>query len=229
MILSAFYLIGMFLLFCATNPNIFHFSNVIAPVLFATPENATVVMSGVKFLPSPASLLETTMPYWAIILALGLIAFGTGGIKPCVSAHGGDQFLKEQTFGLNQFYSFFYIAINVGAVLSGFISPKIKELNCFGTESDCYSYSFLVSTVVFGIAYILFAFGKRFYRVVPPAGRFVIWDLLKASAYKLFYGKEKAVKKFGASLLIEATDLGKVLFAISPTPLFWLGLIHWLI
>ena len=31
-------------------------------------------------------------PGWMLFLGLGLIAFGSGGIKPCVSAHVGDQF-----------------------------------------------------------------------------------------------------------------------------------------
>ena len=33
---------------------------------------------------------------WGPILGLHLIALGTGGIKPCVSSLGGDQFLKSE-------------------------------------------------------------------------------------------------------------------------------------
>ena len=33
---------------------------------------------------------------WGTALGLSLIAVGTGGIKPCVSAFGGDQFGKHQ-------------------------------------------------------------------------------------------------------------------------------------
>jgi dipeptide/tripeptide permease len=73
------------LLAFATNPTLFQFSTVIAPVLEAFPMNETVEASGVQFIPEAAA---STMPSWAIFLALGLIAFGTGGIKPCVSAHG---------------------------------------------------------------------------------------------------------------------------------------------
>ena len=68
------------------------------------------------------------------ILGLALIAIGTGGIKPCVSAHGGDQFkLPEQERQLQTFFSIFYFAINVGALSSTMITPAIREdVECFG-------------------------------------------------------------------------------------------------
>ena len=47
----------------------------------------------------------------AILVSLILIGFGTGGIKPCVSAHGGDQFLESQKENMNKFYNYFYMAI----------------------------------------------------------------------------------------------------------------------
>ena len=44
-------------------------------------------------------------------VGLALIAVGTGGIKPCVSAFGGDQFqLPEQERQLQTFFSFFYFS-----------------------------------------------------------------------------------------------------------------------
>ena len=33
---------------------------------------------------------------WGPLLGLHLIALGTGGIKPCVSTLGGDQFMKSE-------------------------------------------------------------------------------------------------------------------------------------
>ena len=49
------------------------------------------------------------------LIGLFLIAVGTGGIKPCVSAFGGDQFkLPEQERQLQTFFSVFYFAINAG-------------------------------------------------------------------------------------------------------------------
>jgi dipeptide/tripeptide permease len=39
---------------------------------------------------------------------------GTGGIKPCVSSFGGDQFSRTQEKMLRLFFSVFYFAINAG-------------------------------------------------------------------------------------------------------------------
>ena len=53
------------------------------------------------------------------ILGLALIAFGTGGIKPCVVSFGAEQFqLPEQENYLSSYFSFFYASINAGTVKS---------------------------------------------------------------------------------------------------------------
>jgi hypothetical protein len=216
-----FYLVGLFLLFCSTNPNIWGFTNVIHPILSAIP-NSTEAAS-VSFLPDPSDISKTGMSFWPVVISLALIALGTGGIKPCVSSHGGDQFLPQQTLGLNQFFSFFYISINLGALLSGLWIPKVQAKTCFGKEGDCYSIAFLYCAIVFAFSYFIFIAGKRFYRIVPPAGRFIIWDLVKASVYSLYAGKEAAIKQYGTSIMTEAHDLGMVLIFILPTPIFWMG------
>jgi dipeptide/tripeptide permease len=115
------------------------------------------------------------------------------------------------------------MSINIGAMVSSYTTPVIKDQNCFGSESDCYSYAFFLCAGVFAFAYVWFAIGKRYYRVVPPAGRFIIWDLIKASFTRLFKGREHAEETYGRSVLVEAADLGKVLLAILPTPIFWMG------
>lgn len=83
------------------------------------------------------------------IVALLLIAFGTGGIKPCVSAFGGDQFkLPEQTKYLGYFFSLFYFAINAGSLISTFLTPILRaDIKCFG-ENDCYSLAFGVPGIL---------------------------------------------------------------------------------
>lgn len=60
------------------------------------------------------------------MIGLFLIALGTGGIKPCVSAFGGDQFTSDQSHLLQSFFSVFYFAINAGSLLSMLITPALR-------------------------------------------------------------------------------------------------------
>ena len=77
------------------------------------------------------------------LIGLLIIAIGTGGIKPCVSAFGGDQFVRpQQDKQLEQFFSVFYFAVNCGSLISTFISPILREdVHCFG-EDSCFPLAF---------------------------------------------------------------------------------------
>ncbi len=53
------------------------------------------------------------------IVGLLVIAIGSGGIKPCVAAFGGEQFkLPEQAKQLAVFFSIFYFSVNAGSLIS---------------------------------------------------------------------------------------------------------------
>lgn len=82
-----------------------------------------------------------------------LIAIGTGGIKPCVAAFGGDQFvLPQQEKYLVTFFSVFYFAINSGSLLSTFLTPELRNgIECFG-EKTCYSAAFLLPAILMVIS-----------------------------------------------------------------------------
>ena len=64
-----------------------------------------------------------------VVLLLGLtfIAIGSGGIKPCVSAHVGDQFSARNGHLLSRVFGWFYLSINLGAFLSGLLTPFLLE------------------------------------------------------------------------------------------------------
>ena len=64
-----------------------------------------------------------------IVLAIGLvlISVGSGGIKPCVSAHVGDQFGKQNANLLEKVFGWFYFSINTGAFLSTMMTPWLLE------------------------------------------------------------------------------------------------------
>ena len=63
----------------------------------------------------PGPMLEATMePKGWLMAGLFLIAVGSGGIKPCVSAHVGDQFGRGNKHLLSTVFGWFYFSINFG-------------------------------------------------------------------------------------------------------------------
>lgn len=77
------------------------------------------------------------------MLALLFMAIGTGGIKPCVSSFGGDQFVvPQQAKQLAQFFSVFYFSINTGSLISTYVTPVFRqEVHCLGRDS-CFPLAF---------------------------------------------------------------------------------------
>jgi POT family proton-dependent oligopeptide transporter len=93
---------------------------------------------------------------------LALIAFGSGGIKPCVSAFMGDQFRPDQSHLMQKAYGAFYWSINFGSFFSFLVIPWIK--NHYG-----YSPAFLVPGILMAGATFIFWLGTKKYVRVPPA------------------------------------------------------------
>ncbi|KPJ03190.1 Peptide transporter family 1 [Papilio xuthus] len=165
------------------------------------------------------------------ILALLLIAFGTGGIKPCVSAFGGDQFkLPEQERYLGYFFSLFYFSINAGSLISTFLTPILRaDVHCFG-ENDCYSLAFGVPGLLMIVSIVFFVAGKRLYIIKNPAGN-VLGNVSACVGYALVKcnkSKEKrehwldhADDKYDSSLIEDVKGLLRVLVLFIPLPIFW--------
>jgi POT family proton-dependent oligopeptide transporter len=97
-----------------------------------------------------------------LCVGLGLIAFGSGGIKPCVSAFMGDQFKPEQSHLLQKAYGAFYWSINLGSFFSFLVIPWIKN-------HRGYSLAFAVPGILMGIATFVFWLGSKYYTRVPPS------------------------------------------------------------
>ena len=77
------------------------------------------------------ALMGVTGPAaWWLVAGLGLICLGSGGIKPCVSAHVGDQFGSGNRHLLSKVFNAFYWSINLGAFISSLLTPWL--LNWYG-------------------------------------------------------------------------------------------------
>ncbi len=98
-----------------------------------------------------------------LALGLGLIAIGSGGIKPCVSAHVGDQFGGSNARLLPKVFGWFYFAINVGALASILFAEPL--LHRFGP-----SVAFGVPGVLMALATVVFWTGREKFVHIPPGG-----------------------------------------------------------
>jgi len=164
------------------------------------------------------------------LLGLALIAIGTGGIKPCVSAFGGDQFkLPEQERQLQTFFSVFYFAINAGSLISTILTPQIREdVECFGDDT-CYSLAFGIPAILMAVATVIIVVGKPLYVMHPPQGNIltqVVGSIGRALKKKL--GGEQAEHwmdlardKYDAQLVEDVKALLRVLVIFIPLPVFW--------
>ncbi|XP_030031877.1 peptide transporter family 1 isoform X2 [Manduca sexta] len=165
------------------------------------------------------------------IMALLLIAFGTGGIKPCVSAFGGDQFkLPEQERYLGYFFSLFYFAINAGSLISTFLTPILRaDVHCFG-DNDCYSLAFGVPGILMIVSILFFVAGKRLYIVKKPAGNVLgkVATCVGHAVVQSAKSKDKrehwldyADDKYDKNLIEDIKSLLRVLLLFIPLPVFW--------
>jgi len=99
---------------------------------------------------------------YCLYFGLGLIAFGAGGIKPCVSAFMGDQFAADQSHLMRKAYGAFYFSINFGSFFSFLIIPWVAR-------SHGYGWAFGIPGILMGLATFVFWLGSRHYVRVPPA------------------------------------------------------------
>ncbi|MHA3772622.1 POT family MFS transporter [Verrucomicrobiota bacterium sgz303538] len=110
-----------------------------------------------------ALALDTTR--MGLLLGLGLISLGAGGIKPCVSAHVGDQFGQTNKNLLSRAFGWFYFSINAGSFISTIACPILLANPRFGPH-----WAFGIPGVAMVIATICFWAGRRRFVHIPPGG-----------------------------------------------------------
>jgi len=116
-----------------------------------------------------------------LTIGLTLIAIGAGGIKPCVSAHVGDQFTAKNQSLLDVVFKYFYLAINVGAVVSSLLTPLL--LDAYGP-----SVAFGIPGFLMLIATIIFWMGRHSFIAIKPVGPKQYWkDLTSPQGIKALF------------------------------------------
>ena len=136
------------------------------------------------------ALFET---HYGFLVGCTLIAIGAGGIKPCVSAHVGDQFDKTNQHLLEKMYNWFYLSINGGAVIAYLTAEPILRNEFLIEKGLNAALAFGLPGILMVIATFVFWLGRNKYISVKPAG----WKL---------YKKELFSKK-GLDLLLKLTPV----------------------
>ena len=124
-----------------------------------------------------------------LVSGLGLIAIGSGGIKPCVSAHVGDQFGPRNQALLERVFGWFYFSINFGSFFSHLLTPWL--LIHYGPRV-----AFGVPGVLLLIATVVFWMGRNYFAHIPPAGEGFLRELTSPT------GRSLLLRLFGLVLFI---------------------------
>ena len=156
-------------------------------------------------------------PVTWMFLGLFLISFGSGGIKPCVSAHVGDQFGKKNSHLMTRVFQWFYFSINFGSTASTWLTPIL--LLHYGPHV-----AFGIPGVLMALATLLFWMGRGVFIHVPPGGRkFIqesmsregIFAVLKLgiiySFVAVFWG---LFDQTGSSWVIQAQDMDRTFMGV---------------
>ena len=115
--------------------------------------------------------------HFTVYLGLYLVALGEGGIKPCTSALGADQFdgadpVEKVTKA--SFFNWYYFSISIGSLLSGTVLVWVQDNVGWGV-------GFLIPTVLMVFGLVAFVAGRRVYRYKKlegsPLKRFPRWSL----------------------------------------------------
>ena len=116
---------------------------------------------------------NTEYALYGMYSGLALIAVGSGGIKPCVSANVGDQFSAKNSHLVTRVFQIFYFIINFGSFFSTLLTPLLRDW--FGPEV-----AFGVPGIFMAIATVVFWMGrKRFTRALPnPGGKLGAMDFV---------------------------------------------------
>lgn len=152
---------------------------------------------------------------------LALIAFGSGGIKPCVSAFMGDQFRPDQSHLMQKAYGAFYWAINFGSFFSFLIIPWIKD-------KHGYSWAFGVPGILMAIATFIFWLGTKHYVRVPTSRETKSAGFFRVFFTTLFTRRapgqrfwDAANGKFTVAEIDAAKSVPPILFVFALVPVFW--------
>jgi len=156
-----------------------------------------------------------------LLIGQGLIAMGAGGIKPCVSAHIGDQFGIANRHLMTKVFGWFYFSINFGAFTAMLIIPWL--LYRYGS-----SVAFAVPGLLMLLATVTFWSGRYRFVHIKPAGINFIKEMFSpvgiaslgklASIYAFIAVFWALFEQTGSSWILQAQKMDRIVFGFELLP-----------
>jgi POT family proton-dependent oligopeptide transporter len=156
-----------------------------------------------------------------LLIGQGLIALGAGGIKPCVSAHIGDQFGIANRHLMTKVFSWFYFSINFGAFTAMLIIPWL--LDHYGS-----SLAFAVPGLLMLLATLTFWSGRYRFVHIQPAGIDFIKEMFSrtglsslgklASIYAFIAVFWALFEQTGSSWVLQAQKMDRLVLGVELLP-----------
>lgn len=154
-------------------------------------------------------------------VGLMLIAIGSGGIKPCVSAHVGDQFGRSNAHLVERVFGWFYLSINLGAFVSSLLTPVL--LRHYGPNV-----AFGVPGALMMLATLVFWMGRGEFVHIPAAGLASVRTALAGDGgrsilrllpiYVFFVAFWALYDQTGSSWVLQAQRMDRSLFGVQWLP-----------
>ncbi|XP_067869243.1 solute carrier family 15 member 1-like [Heterodontus francisci] len=201
----------------------------------------TILMLAVVYLVGAIVVSVTALPGQmgqygvGAYIGLFLISVGSGGIRSNVSPFGADQIGGKEEKGYRMYFTFFYFAMNLAALIAGIVIPILREdVQCF--DSDCYSLAFGVPALAMLLALVIFGLGTSMYKIYPPTGNLFCKLLLATGSaiinkVKWYMSKKKdgarkhwldwADQKYEREIIDDAKRLYNVLALYPLLPMYW--------
>jgi POT family proton-dependent oligopeptide transporter len=156
-----------------------------------------------------------------LLVGQSLIALGAGGIKPCVSAHVGDQFGAGNRHWLSKVFSWFYLSLNFGAFIAMLLVPWL--LKTYGA-----SIAFLVPGLLMLLATVIFRAGRYRFVHIPAAGMGFVREALSGEGLRCL-GRLSGIYLFiamfwalfdqnGSSWVLQSQQMDRVVLGVEILP-----------
>jgi POT family proton-dependent oligopeptide transporter len=143
----------------------------------------TILWLSLVYCAGQAALSAGAASLTGMYIGLILVAIGSGGIKPCVSANVGDQFGKANWGRMRTVFQIFYFSINFGSFFAALLIPAVERR--WGA-----AVAFAIPGVLMFIATVIFWMGRRKFVHVPPkpGGKVGLLDVLSSVSLFLTVG-----------------------------------------